>query len=81
MNTWSLTKFKKVQKIAAFVFYFFWFSVAKQLLEKWFAFPHRSEIPTIPASLKILRHFSTAAAFGNSVFFNGIPCQMIDTCI
>ena len=32
-------------------------------------------------SLKIKRHFSTAAAFGNSVFLNGNSCQMIGACI
>ena len=47
----------------------FWFSVTKKSFENGFGFPQRSEIPTLPASLKIKRHFRTAAAFGNSVFF------------
>ena len=34
-----------------------------------FGFPQFSEIPTLPASLKIKRHFSTAAAFGIFVSF------------
>ena len=59
---------EKVQKIAAFAM-LFWVSVTKQSFENDFGFPQRSEIPTLPASLKIKRHFSTAAAFGNSVFF------------
>ena len=59
---------EKVQKIAAFAM-FFWFSVTKQSFENGFGFPQRSEIPTFPASLKIKRHFSTAAALGNSAFF------------
>ena len=36
---------------------------------KGFWLPQWSEIPMLPASLKIKRHFSTALAFGNSVFF------------
>ena len=72
---------EKVQKIAAFAM-LFWFSVTKQLFGNGFGFPQWSEIPTLPASLKIKRHFSTAAAFGNSVFFfNWISCQMIGACI
>ena len=59
---------EKVQKIAAFAM-LFWFSVTKQSFENGFDFPQLSEIPTLPASLKIKRHFSTAVAFGNSVFF------------
>ena len=59
---------EKDQKIAAFAM-FFWFSVTKQSFEIGFGFPQWSEIPTLSASLKIKRHFSTAAAFGNSVFF------------
>ena len=59
---------EKVQKIAAFAM-LFWFSVTKQSFENGFGFPQWSEIPTFTASLKIKRHFSTAAAFGNSVFF------------
>ena len=59
---------KKVPKIAAFAM-LFWFSVTKQSFENGFGFLQRSEIPTLPASLKIKRHFRTAAAFGNSVFF------------
>ena len=59
---------EKIQKIAEFAM-LFWFSVTKQSFEKGFGFPQWSEIPTLPASLKIERHFSTAAAFGNSVFF------------
>ena len=58
----------KVQKIAAIAM-LFWFSVTKQSFENSFGFPQWSEIPTLPVSLKIKRHFSTAAAFGNSVFF------------
>ena len=41
----------------------------KQSFENGFGFPKWSEILTLPASLKIKRHFSTAVAFGNSVFF------------
>ena len=59
---------ERVQKIAAFVM-LFWFSVTKQSFENGFGFPQCSEIPTLPASLKIKRHFSTASAFGNSIFF------------
>ena len=59
---------KKVQKTAAFAM-LFWFSVTKQSFENGFGFPQWLEIPTLPASLEIKRHFSTAAAFGNSVFF------------
>ena len=59
---------EKVQKITVFAM-LFWFSVAKQSFENVFGFLQRSEIPTLPASLKIKRHCSTAAAFGNSVFF------------
>ena len=43
----------KVHKIAAFAMLFFLFSVTKQSLENGFGFPQRSEIPTLPASLKI----------------------------
>ena len=60
---------EKVQKIAAFAM-LFWFSVTKHSYENYFGFPQWSEIRTLPASLKIKRHFSTAAAYGNSVFFN-----------
>ena len=59
---------EKVQKIAAFAM-LFWFSVTKQSFENGFGFPQWSEIPMLPASLKIKRHFSMAAAFGNSVSF------------
>ena len=59
---------EKVQKIAAFAM-LIWFSVTKQSFENGFGFPQVSEIPTLPASLDIKRHFSTTAAFGNSVFF------------
>ena len=59
---------EKVQKIAAFGM-LFRFLVTKQSFENRFGFAKWSEIPTLPASLKIKRHFSTAAAFGNSVFF------------
>ena len=59
---------EKVQKIAAFAM-FFLFSLTKQSFENGFSFPQGSEIPTLPASLKIKRHFCTATAFGNSVFF------------
>ena len=71
---------EKVQKIAAFAM-LFWFSVTKQSFENGFGSPKRSEIPTLPASLKIKRHFSTAAAFCNSVILNGKSCQMIGACI
>ena len=47
----------------------FWFLVPNQSFENCFGFRQRSEIPTLQASLKIKRHFSTTAAFGNSVFF------------
>ena len=59
---------ERVQKIAAFTT-LFWFSVTIQSFENRFGFPQWWEIPTLPASFKIKRHFSTAAAFGNSVFF------------
>ena len=59
---------EKVQKIAAFAM-LFWFSVTKQSFENGLGFPQLLEIPTSPASLKIKRHFSTAAALGNFVFF------------
>ena len=59
---------KNVQKIAAFAM-LFCFSVTKQSFENGFGFPQRSEIPTLPASLKIKLHFSMAAVFGKSVFF------------
>ena len=72
---------EKIQKIASFAM-LFWFSVTKQSHENGFGFPQWSEIPTLPASVQIKRHFSTAAAFGNSVFFfNANSCQMIGTCI
>ena len=72
---------EKVQIIVAFAM-LFWFSVTKQSFENGFGFPQRSEISTLPASLKIKRHFSTDPAFGNSVFFlNGKSCQMIGACI
>ena len=58
---------EKVQKIAAFAM-LFWFLVTKQSFENGFGFPQWSEIPTLRASLKIKRHCSTPAAFGNSVF-------------
>ena len=45
-----------------------WFSVTTQSFENGFGFPQWSEIPTLPASLKIKRHFSKAAAFGNSEY-------------
>ena len=46
--------YEKVQKIAAFAMgFFFLFSVTKQSLETVLGFPHLSEIPTLPASLKI----------------------------
>ena len=63
---------EKVQKIAAFAM-LFWFSVTKQSFENGFGSPpppQRSEIPTLPDSFKTKRHFSTAAAFCNSVFLN-----------
>ena len=59
---------EKVQKIAEFAL-LFWFLVTKQSFEDGFASPKWSEIPTLPASLKIKRHFSTAATFVYSVFF------------
>ena len=59
---------EKVQKIAAFAM-LFWFSVTKPSFENGLGFPQLLEIPTLPASLKIKRHFSTAAAFGKFVFF------------
>ena len=59
---------EKVQKTAVFDM-IFWFSETKQSFKNGFGFPQRSEIPTLPASLKIKRHFSTAAAFGKSAFF------------
>ena len=59
---------EKVLKIAAFTM-LFWFSVTKQSFEYGLGFRQWSKIPTLSASLKIKRHFSTAAAFGNSVFF------------
>ena len=59
---------EKVKKIAAFAM-LFWFSVTKQSFENGIGFSQWSEIPTLPASLKIKRHFRTAAAFGNSDFF------------
>ena len=59
---------KKVQKFAAFAF-FFRFSVTKKSLENGFGFHQSAKIPTLPASLKIESHFSTSAAFGNSVNF------------
>ena len=59
---------EKDQKIAAFAM-LFWFSVTKQLFKNGFCFPQWPEIPTLPARLIIKRHLSTAAAFGNSVFF------------
>ena len=72
---------ENVQKIAAFAM-LFWFSVTKQLFENGFGLPLRSEIPALPASLKSKRHYSMAAAFGNSVFFlNRKSCQMIGACI
>ena len=59
---------EKVQKIAEFAM-LFWFSATKLSFQNSFGFPQLSEIATLPASLKIKRHFSTAAAFGNCVFF------------
>ena len=59
---------EKSQKIAAFAM-LFWFSVTNQPFENSFGFPQLSEIPTLPASLKIKRHLSTATAFGSFVFF------------
>ena len=59
---------EKVQKTAAFEM-LFWFSETKHSFENGFGFPQRSEIPTLNASLKIKRHFSTDAAFGKSAFF------------
>ena len=43
---------EKSQKIAAFAM-LVWFSVTNQVLENVFGFPKWSEIPTLPASLKI----------------------------
>ena len=59
---------EKVQKIAESAL-LFWFLVTKQSFENGFGFPQWSEIPTLPASLRIKRHVSTAATFGYSVFF------------
>ena len=59
---------EKVQEIAAFAM-LFGFSVNKLSFENGIGFTQLSEIPTLPASLRIKRHFSTVAAFGNSVFF------------
>ena len=59
---------EEIQKIAEFAM-LFWFSVTKQSFETGFGFLQWSEIPTLPTSLKIERHFSTTAAIGNSVFF------------
>ena len=64
----SFISLRKLRKNAAFAM-LFWFSVTKQSFENGFGFLQCSEIPTLPVSLKIKRHFSTAAAFGNSVFF------------
>ena len=47
----------------------FWFSVTNQSFENGFGSPQWSEMPMLPARLKIKGHFTTAAAFGNSVFF------------
>ena len=68
VKTWSfisLRKFRKLQHLLCL----FWFLVTKQSFEKWFGLPQWSEIPRLPASLKVKRHFSTAAAFGDSAFF------------
>ena len=65
---------EKVQKISAFAM-LFWFSVTKQSFENGFGFPKLSEIPTLPASLKIKRHFSTAAAFFFLFFFSYQSCM------
>ena len=59
---------EKVPKIAEFAM-LFWFSVTKQSFENGFGFPQLSKISTLPASLKIKRHYRTAAAFGKSVSF------------
>ena len=59
---------EKVQKIAVFAM-LFWFSGTKQSFKNGFGFPQWPEIPTLPTSPKIRRHFSTAVAFGNSVIF------------
>ena len=56
---------EEVKKIAAFVV-LFWFLVTKQSFENVFGFPQWSEISTLPASLKIKRHFSTAAALSST---------------
>ena len=55
--------------------------VTKQSLENCFGFLQRSEIPTLSDILKIQCHFSTAAAFVYSIFFNGNSCQMFGACI
>ena len=62
----------------------FWFSVTKQSFENGFGFPKFSEIPTLPASLKIKRH--RKVEHGRCVWlfcicFNGKSCQMIGACI
>ena len=61
--------YEKVQKIATYAM-LFCFSVTKQPFENGFGFAQWSEISTLPANLKNKRHFSTAAAFGNSIFFS-----------
>ena len=59
---------ENVQKIAEFAM-LFWFSGTKQSFKNGFGFSQWPEIPTLPASPKIRRHFSTAVGFGNSVIF------------
>ena len=81
VKTWSfifLKKFRKLQHLLCF----FWFLVTKQSLENGFGFPNDQKYPRYPLVLKFnVTLNSTAAAFGNSVFFNGKPCQMFDACI
>ena len=60
--------YEKVQTIAVFAMLFLVFS-DQTVVWNGFGFPKWSEIPTLPASVKIKRHSSTGAAFGNSVFF------------
>ena len=62
-KTWSFISLRKLRKMQHMLC-FFGFQC-----ENGFGFLQCSEIPTLPVSLKIKRHFSTAAAFGNSVFF------------
>ena len=57
---------EKVQKIAAYTMFFLVFSDQTIILKLFLASPNDQKYPGYPLVLK-----STAAAFGNSVFFNG----------